>query len=44
MKTIDKNNDVFKSDEYVKDKYLYFILEKKINHENAKITSDEKIM
>ena len=42
MKTIDKNNDVFKSDEYVKDKYLFFILEKKINHENAKIMSDEK--
>lgn len=42
MKTIDKNNDVFKSDEYAKDKYLFFILEKKINHENAKITSDEK--
>ena len=37
---IDKNNEIFNSDEYVRDKYLYFIFEKKINHENAKIMSD----
>jgi hypothetical protein len=42
MKTIDKNNRIFQSDEYVNDKYLFFILEKKINHENARIMSDEE--
>lgn len=37
---IDKNHGIFNSDEYLKDKYLYFIFEKKINNENAKIMSD----
>jgi hypothetical protein len=42
MKVIDRNNEIFKSDEFIKDKYLFFILEKKINHENAQIMSDEE--
>ena len=42
MKVIDRDNKIFKSDEYTKDKYLFFILEKKINHENAQIISDEE--
>lgn len=42
MKTIDKNNPIFSSDEFIKDKYLFAILQKKINHENAKIMSDEE--
>ena len=42
MKLIEKNNLVFQSEEYKKDKYLFMILEKKINHEDAKIMSDEK--
>ena len=40
--TISKDNEIFKSEEYQKDKYLFMILEKKINHENAKIMSDGK--
>jgi hypothetical protein len=41
MKVIEKDNAVFQSEEYKKDKYLFMILEKKINHEDAKIMSDE---
>lgn len=40
MNIIDKNNKIFKSEEYVKDKFLFAILEKKINDPNAKIMSD----
>jgi hypothetical protein len=39
---ISKDDEVFKSEEYQKDKYLFMILEKKINHEDAKIMSDGK--
>ena len=42
METIDINNKVFKSDEYVKDIYLFNVFEKKINDVNAKIMSDEE--
>lgn len=42
MKTIDTNNKVFKSEEYLKDKYLFNVFEKKIQDENAKIMSDEE--
>lgn len=40
MKTIDKNNEIFKSEEYTKDKYLFSVFETKINDENARIISD----
>ena len=40
MNIIDKNNEIFKSKEYVKDKFLFAIFEKKINDPNAKIMSD----
>ena len=40
MNIIDKNNKIFKSEEYVKDKFLFTIFEKKINDPNAKIMSD----
>ena len=39
---ISKDNKIFKSEGYKKDKYLYAIFEKKINHEDAKIMSDWK--
>ena len=42
MKIIDINNKVFKSEEYLKDKYLFDVFEKKIIDENAKIMSDEE--
>ena len=42
MKLIDKKNKVFKSNDYVNDKLLFVIFEKKINNENAKIMSDEE--
>lgn len=38
--TITKDNEIFKSGNYQKDKYWFFIFEKKINDENAKIMSD----
>ncbi len=40
MKTIDKNNRIFQSNEYKKDKYLFSVFETKINDENARIISD----
>jgi len=42
FKKIKLNDEIFNCDEYLKDKYLYFIFEKKINNENAKIMSDGK--
>jgi transcriptional antiterminator len=42
MKIINKNNTIFSSDEFIKDKYLFAVFQKKINHENAKIMSDEE--
>jgi hypothetical protein len=40
METIDKNNKIFQSNEYKKDKYLFSVFETKINDENARIMSD----
>ena len=40
LKEIKLDDALFQSEEYFKDKYLYFIFEKKINNENAKIMSD----
>ena len=42
MKLIDKDNKIFKSNDYVNDKLLFAIFEKKINDANAKIMSDEE--
>jgi hypothetical protein len=38
--TITKDDKIFKCENYQKDKYWFFIFEKKINNENAKIMSD----
>ena len=42
IKHIDKNNKIFKTKEYEKDKLLFAIFEKKINLDNAFIMSDEE--
>lgn len=41
-KIINNDNDIFKSKEYMDDKYLFVVFDKKINNENTKIMSDEK--
>ena len=40
MEVIDKNNRIFQSNEYKKDKYLFSVFETKINDVNARIMSD----
>lgn len=40
MERINKNNRIFQSNEYKKDKYLFSVFETKINDENARIMSD----
>lgn len=40
FKEIKLDDELFQSEEYLKDKYLYYVFGKKIKHENAKIMSD----
>ena len=39
---IDKNSDIFKSEEYQKDKYMFSVIEENLNLDNIKLYSNER--